>query len=125
MRVFNCQLSIFNCSISSLPFLDQGIPFPYNRPLVALVEVVVYSKYGCHLCEEVKTQLGKLRAHYPFELREVNIVQDAQLYEKYKDEIPVVFINGRKAFKYRLDEKEFLRRLQMILMVARKIENGA
>jgi hypothetical protein len=29
----------------------------------------------------------------------------------YTDEVPVVFINGTKAFKYRMDEQEFLRKL--------------
>ncbi len=89
-----------------------------------LIEVLVYSKPGCHLCDEVKAQLGKLRQKHSFELREQNIEEDPEVFARYKDEIPVVFINGRKAFKYHLDEKEFLRRLQTILRIGDKLQNG-
>ncbi len=75
------------------------------------IEVLVYTKNGCHLCDEVKAQLESLQQRYPFELREQNIVEDAEIYERFKDEIPVIFINGRKAFKYHLDEKAFVRRI--------------
>jgi glutaredoxin len=76
-----------------------------------MIEVVVYSKPGCCLCEEVKAKLQRLRKTHQFELREVDILQDPQAYEQFKEQIPVVFINGRKAFKYRLDEKEFIKKL--------------
>ena len=41
----------------------------------------------------------------------MNILEDCAAFEQFKDEIPVVFIDGKKAFKYHLDEKEFLGRL--------------
>ncbi len=78
---------------------------------MALDQVVIYSKPDCCLCDEVKAQLRKLQQAHPFEWREVNILEDREAYEKFKEEIPVVFIDGRKAFKYRLDEKKFLKRL--------------
>ena len=81
-------------------------------PAIKMVEVVVYSKPGCCLCDELKQQLQRLGAGQRFELREVNILEDKQAFERFREQIPVVFINGRKAFKYRLDEKEFLRRLE-------------
>lgn len=90
-----------------------------------MIEVIVYSKPGCHLCDEVKTQLARLSASYPFEFRESNILDDAASFEKFKEEIPVIFINGKKAFKYRLDEREFIRRLQSILDAERKMTRGA
>jgi glutaredoxin len=77
-----------------------------------MIEVVLYTKPGCCLCDTVKAQLSKLRTMQPFELREVNILADSATYTKYSEEIPVVFINGRKAFKYHLDEKAFLQRLK-------------
>jgi glutaredoxin len=76
-----------------------------------MIEVLLYTKPGCRLCDTVKAQLGKLRALQPFALREVNILEDNAAYARFHEEIPVVFINGRKAFKYHLDEREFLRRL--------------
>jgi glutaredoxin len=77
-----------------------------------MTEVMIYSKPDCHLCDEVKEQLARLQQTFPFEVREVNILESPEHFQKFKEEIPVVFIDGRKAFKFRLDEKEFVRRLK-------------
>ena len=74
-------------------------------------EVIVYSRKGCHLCEIVKESLVKLHKRGGFRWREVDVDSDAELRRQYNDQVPVVFINGRKAFKYRMDEQEFLKRL--------------
>ncbi len=74
--------------------------------------MVIYSKPDCHLCDEIKVQLKKLQRRHRFELSEVNILEDPEALNRFKEEIPVVFINGRKAFKFHLDEQEFLRKLQ-------------
>ena len=79
-----------------------------------MVNVVLYTKPGCCLCDEVKSQLGRLRARHDFDLREVNILEDSVAYARFQEEVPVVFINGRKAFKYHLNEAEFARRLQTL-----------
>jgi len=73
--------------------------------------VVVYSRRGCHLCEVVKESLSKLSRRGGFTWREIDVDGDVELRRQFNDEVPVVFIDGRKAFKYRMDEKEFLRRL--------------
>ena len=90
-----------------------------------MMEVVLFTKPGCCLCDTVKAQLGKLRARQPFELREVNILEDPDAYAKFHEEIPVVFIGGRKAFKYHLDEKAFLRRLESRPHQGEKAEHGS
>jgi glutaredoxin len=74
-------------------------------------EVIVYSRKGCHLCEIVKESLVKLHKRGGFQWREIDVDADAELRREYNDQVPVVFINGRKAFKYRMDEREFLRKL--------------
>jgi glutaredoxin len=74
-------------------------------------QVVVYSRKGCHLCEIVKETLTKLQRHKGFSLQEIDVDSDDLLRRQYTDEVPVVFINGRKAFKYHMDEHEFLRKL--------------
>jgi glutaredoxin len=76
-----------------------------------LPSVVVYSRKGCHLCEVVKESLSKLSRRGGFHWREIDVDADAELRRQFNDEVPVVFIDGRKAFKYRMDEKEFLRKL--------------
>lgn len=72
-------------------------------------DVVVYSRKECHLCDVVKETLKKVQREADFRWREVDIDADPELRRKYTDEVPVVFINGRKAFKYRMGEQEFLR----------------
>jgi glutaredoxin len=74
-------------------------------------EVILYTRKGCHLCEIVKESLAKLEKRGGFTWREVDVESDAEIRRRYTDEVPVVFINGRKAFKYRMNEREFLRRL--------------
>jgi len=73
-------------------------------------EVVIYTRKGC-LCEVVKESLVKLHRHGGFEWHEIDVDSDAETRRLYNDEVPVVFINGRKAFKYRMNEQEFLRKL--------------
>jgi glutaredoxin len=82
----------------------------YNRPMH---EVVVYSRKGCHLCDVVKETLTNLQGNRraEFEWHEVDIDGDPLLQRKYNDEVPVVFIDGRKAFKYHMDGDRFLRAL--------------
>jgi glutaredoxin len=74
-------------------------------------EVVVYSRRGCHLCEIVKETLVKLERRGGFAWREVDVDSSEELRRQFTDEVPVVFIDGRKAFKYRMDEQDFLPRL--------------
>jgi glutaredoxin len=76
-----------------------------------LREVVVYSRKGCHLCEIMKEKLVKLQRRGGFRWREVDVETEDGLRRQFTDEVPVVFIDGRKAFKYRLDEREFLKKL--------------
>ena len=75
-------------------------------------EVIVYSRKGCHLCEVVKESLHKLARGGTFAWKEVDVDSDDELRRLYTDEVPVVMIDGRKAFKYHMDEQEFLRKLQ-------------
>jgi glutaredoxin len=74
--------------------------------------VELFGKPDCHLCEDAKRLLQILQVTYTFTLHEINIAEYESLQAQYGEEIPVVFINGRKAFKYRIDAKQFVRRLQ-------------
>ncbi|MCG8606673.1 glutaredoxin family protein [bacterium] len=79
------------------------------------VRVEIYSKPDCHLCDDAKALLNKARKSYPFEMIETDISEDDALFQEYKEQIPVVFINGRKAFKFKVDEDVFRKRLGKIL----------
>lgn len=74
-------------------------------------EVVLYSRKGCHLCEIVKESLAKLSRQSQFNWQEIDVDSNEALRRQFTDEVPVVFINGKKAFKYRMDEQDFLRKL--------------
>lgn len=72
-------------------------------------DVVLYSRKGCHLCQIVKESLTKLERRGSFTWREVDVDASEELRRQFTDEVPVVFIDGKKAFKYKMDEREFLR----------------
>jgi glutaredoxin len=75
------------------------------------MRVSLYSKPDCPLCEEAKEVLERVREGTPFELEILDISQDPELQREYAESIPVVFIEGRKAFKVRVDETELRRKL--------------
>jgi len=75
-------------------------------------EVLVYSRARCHLCDVVKDTLRSLENRGTFTWREVDIDPDPELKKLYGESVPVVFIDGRKAFKYHMSAEDFLRRLE-------------
>jgi len=75
-------------------------------------EVTLYTRAGCHLCEEAKEAMAPLLREFGASLREVNIEQDAVLEERYGWDIPVIFIGARKAAKHRVDVEQFRRQLK-------------
>jgi len=79
--------------------------------MATLHEIVLYSRKGCHLCDQVKATLARLETHGGFTWREVDIDSDPDLLRQFNEEVPVVFIDGKKAFKYRMAERDFLRAL--------------
>ena len=102
-----------NRASGSLPYSTGTTP-PTLAKLTGMAEprqVVVYSRKGCHLCEIVKETLTKLHRRGGFTWRDIDVDSDEQLRRQFTDEVPVVFIDGRKAFKYRMDESDFLRKL--------------
>jgi len=75
-------------------------------------DVTLYSRPGCHLCEEAKTAIAPLLLELNATLREVNIDEDAILEERYGWDVPVIFIGQHKAAKHRVDLVQFRRQLQ-------------
>jgi glutaredoxin len=73
--------------------------------------VVLYTRPGCHLCTEAKQEMLAAGCADKYELQEVNINDDPALVRLYGTEIPVITINGREAFKYRLTAAEFKKAL--------------
>ena len=75
-------------------------------------EVTLYTRPGCHLCEEARAAIAPLLREFAAVLREMNIENDPVLEERYGWDIPVIFIGSRKAAKHRVDVEQFRRQLQ-------------
>ena len=89
-------------------------PIRFSHVRYALVmkpNVVIYSKPGCHLCDEAKAAIEGVRRKVEFTLEEVNIEGDAELTARYQYDIPVIAINGVDTFMHRVDLDEFRERL--------------
>ena len=74
-------------------------------------DVVLYTKAGCCLCNDAKEALRLARAQVEFALHEVDIESDPVLYDAHKHDIPVIEIDGRRAFKYRVTARQLVERL--------------
>ena len=90
--------------------MDSSSPPGADKP-----QVTLYTRDRCHLCDEVKRQLTLLRREADFEIREVNIDESEELRKRYGERVPVVAINGREAFDYRIDAGRFLKLLRAAL----------
>jgi len=73
--------------------------------------VTLYTRAGCCLCDDVKRVLAEARRHVQFDYLEVDIDGDPELRRLYNDQVPVVAIDGVKAFKYRVDLEAFRKKL--------------
>jgi glutaredoxin len=66
--------------------------------------LTLYSRPGCHLCDEARAALDRVRARAPFALREVNIETDVSLHRRYLERIPVVALGDEELFDFFVDE---------------------
>lgn len=79
---------------------------------LAGVEVILLSKRECHLCSAARDVLDAVRRDHPFSLRVIEIHPGDAWHGSYRDKIPVVLIDGRVAFIYRVDPEPLLERLR-------------
>ena len=78
---------------------------------MSLPLVTLYTRTGCHLCDDAKQVIAEARARVAFDYEELDIDADAELRRLYNEEVPVIAIDRRKAFKYRLTMNELLHKL--------------
>ena len=71
--------------------------------------VIIYSRPGCHLCDDAKAAILGAGCSDQFTLEEVNIESDEELLRKYKYDIPVIAINGVETFIHRVNPQDFIR----------------
>jgi glutaredoxin len=77
-----------------------------------IARLTLYSRPGCHLCDDMKAAVRRVARDVPFTLEEVDISTDPALEAQYGVEIPVLLVNGKKAAKYRIDDRELRRILE-------------
>ncbi|HEX8881291.1 MAG TPA: glutaredoxin family protein [Candidatus Acidoferrum sp.] len=75
-------------------------------------DVTLYSRPGCHLCEQAKAVIAPVLREFGAALHEVNIDEDVVLTARYGWDIPVIFIGKHKAAKHRVDLPQFRRQLE-------------
>lgn len=66
--------------------------------------VTLYSRPGCHLCEDARAVIEKVCADLGTSYTEVDIDQDPALQRRYGEEIPVTLVDGRQHDFWRVDE---------------------
>lgn len=71
----------------------------------------LYTRRGCHLCEEMKQVIRQVAEKISFEIREIDVDGSEDLKAQFGQEVPVLFINDRKAFKYRTTAEELKKKL--------------
>jgi glutaredoxin len=70
------------------------------------LKVQLYTKQGSSLCVVAREIILRVRKEIPFEFQEVDIESRDALYERFKEEVPAVFVNGELAFTRRVSEKK-------------------
>jgi 4a-hydroxytetrahydrobiopterin dehydratase len=70
-----------------------------------MTQVTLYTKPNCHLCDEAKAAIR--RSGVEVDLQEVDIESDADLLHRFRDDIPVIYVDGEEAFRHRVDPAAF------------------
>jgi len=90
----------------------SGHPEDIRLSAAGPLDVTLYTRPGCHLCEEAKAAIEPLLREFGARLREVNIEENGVLTERYGSDIPVLFIGAHKAAKHRVNLEQFRRQLE-------------
>jgi len=96
--------------------MDQLLGPPGAAPVIALT---IYSRPGCHLCEEMKTVVARVARRVELTLHEIDISTDPALEQRFGLEIPVLLVGEKKIAKYRVTETELTR-----ILAARDGQSG-
>ena len=72
-----------------------------------MIEVTVYSRSNCHLCEAALEVIGEIRSEYEFTITKILIDGNAELEEKYGEQVPVILINNQPHDFFRVDPERF------------------
>jgi len=73
------------------------------------MQVTFYTKAGCHLCEEARDMLEDVAAQAEYELTEIDIRGNSDIFEQYRYRIPVIIINDKPLLEGRIQYADLAR----------------
>ncbi|HYI17315.1 MAG TPA: glutaredoxin family protein [Solirubrobacteraceae bacterium] len=74
--------------------------------------ITLYTRPGCHLCDDARAALERVQRQHPFTLTEIDIESDDALHRALLERIPVVELDGEHLFDYFVDEAALAARLR-------------
>ena len=77
-------------------------------------QVTLYGKPGCHLCDDARAVVERVRADHPFQLTEVDVSLDPELHREYGERIPVLELDGEELFEFLVDEADLRQRVDRV-----------
>jgi glutaredoxin len=72
-----------------------------------MTTITIYSRHGCHLCDDAQAVLESMREELNFEIEVINIDEDVELIKLYSDQVPVIHIDGLHHDFYKVDPVRF------------------
>ena len=75
-------------------------------------KITIYSKPGCHLCDRAKEVVERCRHHADFAWEEIDISQNPELLERYRNDIPVILLDGKEIARHVVRERKLLELLR-------------
>jgi glutaredoxin len=76
-----------------------------------MIDLILYTRNDCELCHEMEQVIAAELPKFDAKIQRVEIDGDSELEARYGTEVPVLFVNDRKAFKYRCTPRELRKRL--------------
>ena len=79
------------------------------------IQIEIMTKNGCGLCVDAKEIVERVLPDFPVTLKMIDIESNSDLFEKYKEKIPVVRINGKENFVYKVNEITLRKKLEKLI----------
>ena len=96
------------CRVDALRCVRVNRDSGRRKKFCAMKTVTLISKDNCHLCDAAKSTLLKAQKKIAFDFLENKITPGSPEFETYHERVPVVLIDGKFAFQFRVSELELL-----------------
>jgi glutaredoxin len=77
-------------------------------------EITLYTREGCHLCDEARVAIIPLLREFGASLREVDIDDDPVLHDRYTNDVPVIFLGSQIVGQHRADLVRLRKQLELL-----------